>query len=67
MSIKILLYRLHFRYFDYFGLYWNNNAFVFSDRLEIIDLEKSNLIKGPEVDSVNNQIIFTYKMKPTYN
>ena len=44
---------------DYFGLYWNNNASLFfQDRLEIIDLEKSNLIKGPEVDSVNNQIIF---------
>lgn len=44
---------------DYFGLYWNNNASLFfKDRLEIIDLEKSNLIKGPEVDSVNNQIIF---------
>lgn len=44
---------------DYFGLYWNNNASLFfKDRLEIIELEKSNLIKGPKLDSLNKKIIF---------
>jgi len=53
---------------DYFDLYWNNNDTLFNkDRLEIVELEKSNLIQSPKLNDQKNKLtVFVQKDTDLY-
>ncbi len=53
---------------DYFDLYWNNNdSLFFEDRIEFIELKKSQFIESPKINETKNKLtIFVQKETDLY-
>jgi len=44
---------------DYFDIFWDNDSSLYSkNRKDVIEIRESKVIKGPEINSVDNTLVF---------